>query len=148
MSYCEVAFQRHQSTCKSNQGAHKIKSKYIRNEQDRKLDLQCRNTPMVVDSCFWTSYSDKFHGNFKVSCKPNYFMSGVESYYSKRHEDREWTIKCCKLKKNVRFSSCKAKEINDWHEDIDYEVETTSSAIVGIESYYENTKKLVLLYIT
>ena len=123
-----------------NSGFVKIKSSHAQN--DRQLTFECGRVPAVKDSCYWTDYSNTFDGELSNSCKPNYFMSGVESYYSTHHKDRRWQFKCCEFEKNFRLSSCKTTPyINKWHQDMDYEVETASSVIVGMESFHRNDKE-------
>ncbi|GFS18744.1 hemagglutinin/amebocyte aggregation factor-like [Elysia marginata] len=111
--------------CPSTEVIGSIYSVHSNKHDDRKFRFTCNPPPSSATpgDCAWT---DELVNNWvepvMYACPRNMVLAGVKSYFRTKSEDRRMHFKCCK-DSNVRTMSCDLTEyLNDWDEELAYNV--------------------------
>ena len=100
-------------SCPAGQSIYRIKSVHSNHHADRSWSFYCRYDSKISTSCSWSSYVNWFDQEILYQCGDG-VISGVHSYHSNHHEDRQFKFRCCHLKKSCLKNCLWTSYVNDW----------------------------------
>ncbi|XP_075458756.1 hemagglutinin/amebocyte aggregation factor-like [Ascaphus truei] len=126
--------------CPGHQSISLIISEHQDGYKDRLWDLGCKKTFSKLSLCYWTDYVNKFDRNFDFSCPFGTAITGMDSYYDNKKEDRRWKYFCCKGDVPVAYDCQWGRYVNGFDAYLRWEA-PTNYYLVGTSSYQDSSKE-------
>jgi len=134
---CSPLYHGHDFVCPSGKPIVRVFGRHYSGKKDREYCYGCQTASRSTTDCYDTGYVNEFDTTFNTQCQPNYYLSGVWSYYDNSKEDRRFAFRCCKVSglctRNCYFDG----PVNEYDGPMDYNLKA-GQVIVGAYSTHDN----------
>ncbi|MGI4458271.1 hypothetical protein ACR2WA_25400, partial [Klebsiella pneumoniae] len=74
-------------------------SEHDNRQEDRRWNVRCsRKRGIETYNCAFSRYANSFDGRMNYAVSSVYYLRGLHSYHSNRHEDRRYKFNDCRLR--------------------------------------------------
>ncbi|XP_078597959.1 dermatopontin-like [Branchiostoma floridae x Branchiostoma japonicum] len=76
-----------------------LRSEHNNGREDRRWNVKCsRKRGMQTYNCVLSPYANSLDGDMNYSVSSGYYLRGLHSFHSNKHEDRRYKFNVCKIR--------------------------------------------------